>query len=164
MRAIRECDVWICDYPECLGFWLAQSDKVPEKCPKCKRRGWHQQLSTAELIRKALPVAAEKITGLTEADVEAIARRVFHEEWSAVPVEMDEPEELLAVSGNLADKLAVARAALASVGGSSVPAIVPNEPCPWRDPPDEAGDIYGCALRIGHKGRHVKGPKVGDIW
>jgi hypothetical protein len=169
----RECDVWVCDYQDCLGFWLATSDEPPEKCSKCKRRRWHQKLSTVELIRNSVPERntglVERSSGLSKDEVREIAREVFREEWSLIPAEVDDidPVHVPDLTGvPLSDKLAVARAALASVGHPAAAALSaqPFEPCPHQDPADEAGDIYGCALYLGHKGKCVRGAKVGDIW
>jgi len=54
--------------------------------------------------------------------------------------------------------------ALQASMSSAALAPVEREPCPYREPDMESGDVYGCALALGHRGKHVRGPKVGDIW
>lgn len=67
----------------------------------------------------------------------------------------------------VADRLAVARAALASVGtpvGVVLPPVAIQEPCPYTEPDYETGDVWACGLSLDHKARHTRGRKVGDIW
>ncbi len=175
MRNRIECDVWICEHQDCNHFWLATSVAVPEKCPKCSRRKWHQTASTAELIRsKVAPVALD---GDLDARMEAIARRVFREEWESVPAESDVPSVTLGVTADvssvtanvpdlsaapLADKLAVARAALASVGAVAAlqPVAVALGPCPVTAEYMDTGEWFACSREAGHKGQHNRGAKV----
>jgi predicted nucleic acid-binding Zn-ribbon protein len=149
MRDRIECDVWICEHQDCNHFWLATSVAVPEKCPKCSRRKWHQTASTAELIRSKVAQPAVSDADLDER-IEAIARRVFHEEWSSVPEE-PEPVDVPDLSAApLADKLAVARAALASVGTATpMPAVPAVElgPCPYTEYVSDIGETMACGLR-----------------
>lgn len=50
----KTCKAWVCDHEGCFHKWMAKNDTPPDKCPLCKRRGWHQIKTTAELIRAAL--------------------------------------------------------------------------------------------------------------
>jgi len=162
--------VWVCEYEDCGHVWLVSganvAQNVPDKCGKCRRRGWHKTLTGAELVRQSG-------AGLDERMAE-IARRVFHEEWASVPAESD--DEPVAIPSlpvadvsalPVADRLAVARAALASVGapvGVVLPPMAVSEPCPYTEPDYETGDVWACGLNLGHKVKHTRGRKVGDIW
>lgn len=123
----------------------------PDRCAssKCRKRSWNK------LAAQSLG-AVDPLPGPVAGVLHPVSESTPVVDLSALPV---------------ADRLAVARAALARVSeprGELLPPVgvvsAVRVPCPYRDLPNEAGDILGCALDAGHKGRHVPGPKVGDIW
>ena len=146
-----EC--WKCD--EC-GFRWIRGEIWPDRCAssKCRKRSWNKLAKQSVGAVDPLQVGH----GGTLA-VEPVA----------LPDVEDEPvADVSALS--LADKKAVALAAIASAGkpkpltpGPSQPAYS-REPCPYTEPDLESGDVFGCSLTLGHKGRHARGAKVGDIW
>lgn len=71
--------LWRCEYESCGHRWIAASKEAPEKCGKCRRRGWHKTLTTAELVRQAG-------VGLDER-IRQIAREVFEEAMAGLPME-----------------------------------------------------------------------------
>lgn len=137
MRELKPTWFWVCEHKECGWRWIAEGVVPPEKCAKCKRRGWHTKAAS---IVEPEPVAivpepiGELLPPAGKVDVHDLRALVAGVKAGTVP------------------------------SGSIVPEPVERVPCPYRDLPNEAGDIYGCALAIGHKGRHQPGPKVGDIW
>jgi hypothetical protein len=47
MREQRSVWFWICEHKDCSWKWLADGIDPPEKCAKCKRRGWHSKSAPA---------------------------------------------------------------------------------------------------------------------
>lgn len=76
-----------------------------------------------------------------------------------------EPEPLPEVSAlPVADRLAVARAALAAVGQPTAVAVAPvvqRQPCPYTEYDGESGETYRCGLSVhGPKVKHTRGARV----
>ena len=47
-----EMACWVCDYADCGHVWLAVGETLPEKCAKCRRRGWNSPGLVAPVERQ----------------------------------------------------------------------------------------------------------------
>jgi predicted nucleic acid-binding Zn-ribbon protein len=68
---------WMCDHEGCGHVWLKMSDKVPERCAKCRRRGWHRVVDEGqeEAAPKGVDLKVDRETVYDE-DVEAMMGEV----------------------------------------------------------------------------------------
>lgn len=136
-----EC--WKCF--DCKHRWI-KGELYPSQCPKrsCRSRKWDVDAGSSPEAAPVEPVVVAAMPAAVEPEPVA--------DLSTFPV---------------ADRLAVARAAMAKVSepkGEILPPAVVLGPCPYTEADYETGNVHACPLRLGHKGKHVRGPKVGDIW
>jgi hypothetical protein len=157
--------LWRCEYEDCGHRWVAASKEAPDKCGKCRRRGWHKTQTTAELVKQSG-------VGLEER-MEVVARRVFEDMMAGLPVE---PVD----DGNV-ERSAIVLPDVAPAGNPDIAALraicagdLPTTPvvqtttataerrhCSYTEYDQETGETYRCGLpEHSQKVRHTRGPKV----
>ena len=57
MKITREC--WKCEYADCGHEWLVAGE-APEKCAKCRRRGWNKEGARTVLVGEPSPEESER--------------------------------------------------------------------------------------------------------
>jgi hypothetical protein len=177
---------WQCELPDCGRIWLAKDSTPPRLCPGCKKTGWHKTASTRELVRESTlddriretveVVLQERLPGLLA------ELRESAPVWSHVAAGTLPPSPLASLP--VEDRRAAVLASVAGLGVTTagrmddcpeelrasvpVPLVAdpaePSAPCPYTEPDYETGFVHACPLRLHHKGKHVRGPKVGDIY
>jgi hypothetical protein len=135
--------LWRCEYEDCGHRWVAASREAPEKCGKCRRRGWHKTETTAELVKTSG-------IGLDER-IRKVAREVFEEMMAGLPVEEVEGPAAAADDDSLAGRMAAAQAALASIGQPKVVEVMSSVAtagaiCGMESFNDGDGEVYRCCL------------------
>lgn len=167
MRENRPC--WVCELDGCGGAWMATGEVPPEKCSKCKRRGWHKTKTVRELLQDAAPLATDG-TPLHKRIVE-IVREVLEDAQDVEPATYSEPVHAGPFSSPLPFTAKPTMESLREICAgklqpspmveSGSPMVEPSSACLYTEYDYESGETYACGLQAHTpKVKHTRGRRL----